>query len=234
MFGVDQSNVNRSLEASNRVLSEMLPTARRMTWLIREVDTLTDLKRIIPPDPATGKVAVVLDGTHMPVDRSGDRNRRRADHSGKKMFTFNTDILTDTRKRILWISETVPGITHDLTLPKEDPPDLGILTRIMSRHDTPESARCRPNPDRLTGGLAEGELTLNEEINGTRIRHREKVIRGLKKEDSAILSGLRLYHNFVRGHLGLPDHTTPAEAAGIHVQGDNKFQTPIQAAVQSD
>ena len=107
MFGVDQSNINRSLEASNHILSEVLPTARRMTQLIREVDTLTDLKRIIPPDPATGKVAVVLDGTHVRVDRSGDRDRRRADYSGKKKaFTFNTNILTDTRKRILWISGT--------------------------------------------------------------------------------------------------------------------------------
>ena len=31
MFGVDQSNINRSLEASNRILSEMLSTVRRMT-----------------------------------------------------------------------------------------------------------------------------------------------------------------------------------------------------------
>ena len=31
MFWVDQSSINRSLEASNRVLSEVLPTARRMT-----------------------------------------------------------------------------------------------------------------------------------------------------------------------------------------------------------
>ncbi len=72
-----------------------------------------------------------------------------------------------------------------------------------------------------------------ESFNGATIRHREKVIRGLKKEDSAILTGLRLYHNYVRGHLGLPDHTTPAEAAGIHVQGDSKFLTLIQAAAKA-
>ena len=72
-----------------------------------------------------------------------------------------------------------------------------------------------------------------ESFNGATIRHREKVVRGLKKEDSAILSGLRMYHNFVRPHQGLPDHTTPAEAAGIHIQGDNKFLTLIQAAARS-
>ena len=47
-------------------------------------------------------------------------------------------------------------------------------------------------------------------------------------------AGLRLYHNFVRPHLGLPDHATPAEAAGINVQGDNKFLTLIQAAKSFD
>ena len=72
-----------------------------------------------------------------------------------------------------------------------------------------------------------------ESFNGNTIRHREKVIRGLKREDSAILTGLQLYHNFVRPHLGLADPTTPAEAAGIHIQGDSKFLTLIQAAVRS-
>ena len=69
-----------------------------------------------------------------------------------------------------------------------------------------------------------------ESFNGNTIRQREKVIRGLKREDSAILTGLQLYHNFVRPHLGLPDHITPAEAAGINIQGANKFLTLIQAA----
>ena len=195
MFGVDQSNINRSLEASNRILSEVLPTTRRMTQLIRKADTLTDLKKIIPSDPATGKVAVVLNGTHVPVDRSGGRDRRRTDHSGKKKaFTFNTNVITDTRKRILWLGGTAPGSIHDLTLLKEDPPDLGILTRIMSRDNTPEPdrhalyvdkgyqgisgyypgavirqpARRRPNFGQ-TGGLTADELAFNKGINGTRI-----------------------------------------------------------------
>ena len=54
----------------------------------------------------------------------------------------------------------------------------------------------------------------------------------LKKEDSAILTGLRLYHNHVRPHLGLPDNMTPGEAAGIRIKGDNKWKTLIQAAAK--
>ena len=72
-----------------------------------------------------------------------------------------------------------------------------------------------------------------ESFNGATLRHREKVCRGLKRDDSAIISGLRLYHNFVRPHQGLPGSTTPAEAAGITVEGDNKWLTLIQAAAKS-
>ena len=76
-----------------------------------------------------------------------------------------------------------------------------------------------------------GDMNNNqmEAFNGATIRHREKVVRGLKKEDSAILTGLRLYHNYVRPHQGL-DGDTPADRAGIHIEGDNKWKTIIQNA----
>ena len=74
-----------------------------------------------------------------------------------------------------------------------------------------------------------------ESFNGNTVRYREKVVRGLKKEDSAILTGLRLYHNHVRPHQGLPGKTTPGEAAGIRIEGFNKWKTIIQnAAKQRD
>ena len=73
-----------------------------------------------------------------------------------------------------------------------------------------------------------------ESFNGNTVRHREKVVRGLKKEDSAILTGLRLYHNHVRPHLGLPGNMMPGEAAGIHIDGDNKRKTVIQAAAKAE
>ncbi len=72
-----------------------------------------------------------------------------------------------------------------------------------------------------------------ESFNGATLRHREKVTRGLKREDSGIITGLRLYHNFVKPHEGLPDKITPAEAAGIAVEGDNKYLTLIRAAAES-
>ena len=69
-----------------------------------------------------------------------------------------------------------------------------------------------------------------ESFNGNTIRLRTDVIRGLKKDDSAILAGLRVYHNFVRPHLGLVGNITPGEAAGIQIEGNDKILTMIQAA----
>ncbi len=61
-------------------------------------------------------------------------------------------------------------------------------------------------------------------------RDREKVMRSLKREDSPVIGGMEIFHNFIRGHMGLPNEITPAEAAGIKVEGDNKWLTVIQNA----
>jgi transposase-like protein len=67
-----------------------------------------------------------------------------------------------------------------------------------------------------------------ERMNGE-IRDREKVVRGVKKEESPLLTGLQIYHNYVRPHMGL-DGKTPADLAGIQVEGENKWLTLIQNA----
>ncbi|MDG6986038.1 MAG: DDE-type integrase/transposase/recombinase [Nitrososphaerota archaeon] len=64
-------------------------------------------------------------------------------------------------------------------------------------------------------------------------RDREKVVMGLKKPDSPVLAGMQIYHNFIRPHMGLKGKT-PAEAAGIKVEGENKWLTLIQNAAKSE
>jgi len=68
-----------------------------------------------------------------------------------------------------------------------------------------------------------------ERMNGE-LRDREKVMRSLKTVDSPILKGLQLYHNFFGPHMGLPNEITPAEAAGIVIEGENPWITVIQNA----
>jgi hypothetical protein len=67
-----------------------------------------------------------------------------------------------------------------------------------------------------------------ERFNGE-VRDREKVMRGLKKVDTPILTGYQIFHNYVREHQGL-ENKTPAEKCGIKVEGKNKWLTLIQNA----
>lgn len=76
----------------------------------------------------------------------------------------------------------------------------------------------------------QGDMNNNkmERLNGE-FRDREKVVRGIKKEDSVIIDGYQLYHNYIRPHMGL-NGRTPAEVTGIKIDGDNKWKTLIQNA----
>lgn len=70
-----------------------------------------------------------------------------------------------------------------------------------------------------------------ERMNGE-VRDREKVMRGVKKMDTPILKGIQIYHNYFREHEGLGNRT-PAEIAGIKIEGKNKWVTVIQNASKS-
>ena len=62
---------------------------------------------------------------------------------------------------------------------------------------------------------------IQERLNGE-FQDREKVFRGLKKDDSPAITGIKLYHNYIRPHMDL-DSDTPTDRAGIKIQGANKL-----------
>jgi putative transposase len=72
------------------------------------------------------------------------------------------------------------------------------------------------NAIKLSGDMNNNKM---ERMNGE-IRDREKVMRGLKKDDTPILQGMQIYHNHMRPHEALKGKT-PGEACGI-VVGNNK------------
>jgi transposase-like protein len=67
-----------------------------------------------------------------------------------------------------------------------------------------------------------------ERLNGE-IRDRERVMRTLEKGDTPILTGIQIFHNYIRPHEALKGET-PAEKAGIKIRGKNKWITIIQNA----
>ncbi len=67
-----------------------------------------------------------------------------------------------------------------------------------------------------------------EQLNGG-IRDREKIMKPPKTDDSPIITGLQIYHNYIRSHMGIDRHT-PSEKAGIKVEELNKWIIIIQNA----
>ncbi|MGP8125435.1 MAG: DDE-type integrase/transposase/recombinase [Nitrososphaerales archaeon] len=92
--------------------------------------------------------------------------------------------------------------------------------------------RIGPHPHHTADIRLGGEVHNNkmERQNGE-WRDREKVMRSLKREDSPVIGGMQIFHNYVRPHMGL-NGRTPAEAAGIKVEGENKWLTIIQNAAR--
>jgi hypothetical protein len=66
-----------------------------------------------------------------------------------------------------------------------------------------------------------------ERLNGT-VRDREKVMRGMQTGETAqkIIEAMRIHYNYIREHSRLGK--TPAEAAGIKIEGENKLLTLIK------
>lgn len=67
-----------------------------------------------------------------------------------------------------------------------------------------------------------------ERMNGE-IRDRERCMRTLETTDTPIPKGMEIFHNYIRPHMALKGKT-PAEVAGIKVEGENKWLTLIQNA----
>lgn len=90
--------------------------------------------------------------------------------------------------------------------------------------------RIFPEAKHIRQITLKGELHNNkmERMNGE-VRDREKVMRGLKKSDTAVLKGYQLYHNYIRPHEAL-EGKTPSEACGISIEGNDKWKTLIENA----
>jgi putative transposase len=141
-----------------------------------------------------------------------------------------------------WIAQEVAEtkFTHDaralFRMGKEltgKKPMLLITDGLPSYHDAYRKEfwqHEQPRPQHISHIRIQGDRNNNkmERLNGE-VRDREKVMRGLKKSNTPILTGYQIYHNYMRPHEAL-DGRTPADACGIKVEGENKWVTLIQNA----
>lgn len=144
-----------------------------------------------------------------------------------------------------WIAQEVAGskYKHDarklFQLAKKvtgKKPDTIITDGLPAYHDAYKKefrTLKKPRTEHINAIKLRGDMNNNkmERMNGE-IRDREKTMRGLKKDDTPILTGYQIFHNYIRPHEGL-DGKTPAEACGIVIEGNNKWKTLIQNASKS-
>jgi putative transposase len=86
-----------------------------------------------------------------------------------------------------------------------------------------------PNAVHVSGIGIQGRVNNNrmERYHST-FKERSKVMRAIKKPDSAFIEGQRIYYNHIRPHQAL-NGKTPAEAAGIKLDlGENKWASLIR------
>jgi len=96
-----------------------------------------------------------------------------------------------------------------------------------ARHEFPDAVH-------VSGVGLQARLNNNrmERYHGT-FKERNKVMRGIKKPDSAIIEGQRVYYNHIRPHQGL-NGKTPAQAAGLELDlGVNKWESLIKKAASN-
>jgi transposase-like protein len=79
-------------------------------------------------------------------------------------------------------------------------------------------------------GLQESLNNVLERMHGS-IREREKVMRGIKIEDTPIIPMNQIYYNFIRPHQAL-EGKTPAEAAGVGINGENKWEGLLSKSIK--
>ena len=134
-FGIDQSTVCRYLQFCGKMLKETLPTPDRISKAMSKCKTVKGIKEFVP---GRGAGTLLVDGTHIRVDRPGDKEERKKTYAGKKKnHTNNTTIISTTDNIIVGISKTAVGSTHDLKMIKEHFIPFGRWTRKMRDEDTP-------------------------------------------------------------------------------------------------
>jgi transposase-like protein len=97
----------------------------------------------------------------------------------------------------------------------------------------PAAEKEFPNAVHVSGIGIQGRVNNNrmERYQGT-FKERSKVMRSIKKTDSAFIDGQRIYYDYLRPHMAL-EGKTPAEAAGIGLPFDtNKWRSLISQSAK--
>ncbi len=131
LFGVDKSTVSRYTQPLLRLLQDQgrdtLGWPEEARALLDTADGVDDGGDVDEGGDADS--VAIIDATEQRVERSHDHATQKAHYSGKKKaHTRKTLIVVNERGRLRYVSPSVPGSVHDLTLLRQ----CGTLEEIPS------------------------------------------------------------------------------------------------------
>lgn len=113
LFDVDRSQPCRWVQIYLPLLEAAL--GQEVVLPVRKLSSVEEFVRLFPEVKT-----IFVDGTERPSQRPKDKEKQKAHYSGKKKrHTKKNIVITDEGKRILVLSATVEGKTHDKTAANE-------------------------------------------------------------------------------------------------------------------
>ncbi len=115
LFDIDQTMVCMYLKIMDEILENTLPTAKNVS------DMMQSDGKSKQQIPKVLDNTLLIDGTHVPIQRSGNSEQREESYSDKKeRFTFNTEIITNSDGIIIHKTKSHLGSNHDSGISKKE------------------------------------------------------------------------------------------------------------------
>lgn len=129
LYNCNRSNACRRQHFLGNILQTAL--GKKLALPKRQLRSVEDFFKAFPEAKE-----VFIDGTERPIQRPQDKERQKANYSGKKKRHTRKNLVMSTRKRrINFLSKTVEGKQHDFAVLKEHAPPKYIPVTVRQRMD---------------------------------------------------------------------------------------------------
>lgn len=183
IFDCNRSNACRRQFEISKVLEKTL--GKKLALPVRKMRTREEFFEAFPEAKE-----VFIDGTERPVQRPKDKEKQKANYSGKKKkHTRKNLVITEKNKRVGFLSKTTEGKKHDFTLLKEEAPPDNMPPKIKKHMDLgfigiqkqfPEHVVSIPRRKPRTKELSEFSKEQNKKKSSVRVLV-EHALAGVKR-----------------------------------------------------
>ena len=143
IYGCNRSNACRRQFQLSKVIEKAL--GKKMSLPERRMKKLEDFFKAFPEAKE-----VFIDGTERPIQRPKDKEKQKANYSGKKKkHTRKNLVITEKSKRVGFLSKTVEGRKHDFTLLKEEASPENMPRKIKKHMDLGFKGMQKQFPDHV-------------------------------------------------------------------------------------